>query len=187
MKSDSSIWLVDADGSNLHRLNNNTAFEYVPTWSRDGKWIYFCSSRDGHNRLWKQSPESGQTSALAEDCFLDTIESADGRMLYGQLLHGGIWQITADGGKPAAIPELENVFPSRYWTMAGDTIYFVHEQKRPHELESFDLRTRKRQTLATISTDLMVGTAGLSVSPSGDWLLVVERDQRRSSIILQER
>jgi hypothetical protein len=71
--------------------------------------------------------------------------------------------------------------------MAGDTIYFVHQQKRPHELEAFSLATRKRETLATISTDLMVGTAGLSVSPGRDWLLVVERDQRRSSIILQER
>ncbi len=187
MKSDSSIWLVDSDGSNLHRLNNSTAYEFLPTWSRDGRWIYFCSSRNGRNGLWKQAPDSGQLIEVAQDFFFDVTESPDGRMLYAQRQHGGIWQVPAEGGTPVAIPELAGVYPARYWALAGDTLYFVHQQQLPHKLEAFNLVTRKFQTLATLSSELMVGTSGLSVSPKGDWLLVVQRDQRRSTIMLQER
>ena len=114
-------------------------------------------------------------------------ESSDSRTLYAQQPHGSIWQIPLDGRSPSPIPELAGSDPSRYWTLLGATIYLLRQERFPYELESFNLKTRKLQRLTTIRTDLMVGTQGITVSPSGDALLFVQRDQRRSSIMLGER
>ncbi|MEP6569530.1 MAG: hypothetical protein ABJC10_07135 [Acidobacteriota bacterium] len=41
------IYVMNADGSNLMRLTNNTAEDFDPSWSPDGAKIAFASDRDG--------------------------------------------------------------------------------------------------------------------------------------------
>jgi len=182
-----AIWLIDADGNNLHRLNSSTEGQYLPSWSRDGHWVYFCSIGNTDSGLWKQDPDSGQAMELTKQTFFDAVESSDGRTLYVQRPRGGTWQLPSTGGIPQPVPELAAIDSGRYWTMLGDTIYFVRQDKRPHQLESFNLASRKFQKLATIAAPLLVGTPGLSISPKDDSILFVQRDHRRSSIMLQER
>jgi Tol biopolymer transport system component len=40
------IYLINADGTGLKRLTNNTSYDNRPEWSPDGKQIIFCSERD---------------------------------------------------------------------------------------------------------------------------------------------
>ena len=46
------IWVVDADGSNPHRLTVNVARDFSPRFSPDGKWIAFTSARTGNNDVF---------------------------------------------------------------------------------------------------------------------------------------
>ena len=39
------IWMIDADGGTPRRLTTQAGDEHVPTWSHDGRWIYFTSDR----------------------------------------------------------------------------------------------------------------------------------------------
>jgi TolB protein len=39
---------MNADGSGQRRLTHNTAGDYAPAWSPDGRMIAFVSQRDGH-------------------------------------------------------------------------------------------------------------------------------------------
>ena len=180
-----AIWLVDADGGNLHRMNNSGDEQYMPSWSHDGQWVYFSSKKSGH--LWKQKPATGEAFELTNDGFIDATESSDGQTIYIQKIHGGIWRLPASGGTPAPIPELAGVLPGRYWTVRGDVLYFVRQETSPYQITAFDLATKRFRKLGTISAPLMVGTQGVAVNPSGDELLFVQKDQRRSSIMLQER
>ena len=41
------IYVVAASGGKPRRLTNQPSFEAIASWSRDGKWIYFCSDRTG--------------------------------------------------------------------------------------------------------------------------------------------
>ena len=45
----SSIWILNADGSNHQKLTSSTRNESSPRWSPDGKRISFISSSDDNN------------------------------------------------------------------------------------------------------------------------------------------
>jgi Tol biopolymer transport system component len=49
--SSADIYVVNADGSGLTRLTKNPAADLAPTWSGDGRQIYFLSIRDGRSSL----------------------------------------------------------------------------------------------------------------------------------------
>ena len=44
------IWMIDADGGTPRRITTKADDEHVPTWSRDGRWIYFSSDEGNQTR-----------------------------------------------------------------------------------------------------------------------------------------
>ena len=42
----------------MKRITTESSEDVVPSWSNDGKWIYFASNRTGTLQIWK-SPSSG--------------------------------------------------------------------------------------------------------------------------------
>ena len=48
----SHIYVVDAEGRNLHAITHGDSDNVVPSWSRDGRFIYFASPRTGSRQIW---------------------------------------------------------------------------------------------------------------------------------------
>jgi serine/threonine protein kinase len=48
-----ATWLVSAQGGPPRRLTTGEFDEGIPSWSRDGAWLYFFSTRSGTPQLWK--------------------------------------------------------------------------------------------------------------------------------------
>jgi len=69
------IWIVDADGSNPHRLTVNVARDFSPRFSPDGKWIAFTSNRTGNNDVFIVPSTGGEPKQL-------TWYSGDDQALY---------------------------------------------------------------------------------------------------------
>ena len=44
------VYVVGRDGGHLRRLTTEPSMDGVPTWSADGRWIYFASTRAGASR-----------------------------------------------------------------------------------------------------------------------------------------
>ena len=44
------IWIIDADGGSPRQFTTQADNEHTPTWSRDGRWIYFSSVHGGAAR-----------------------------------------------------------------------------------------------------------------------------------------
>ena len=58
------VWLAAADGSSVTRLTTSPENDTDPAWSRDGKWIYFLSSRGGASQVWRISPAGGEATQV---------------------------------------------------------------------------------------------------------------------------
>jgi dipeptidyl aminopeptidase/acylaminoacyl peptidase len=59
-KGNSDLYLIDAGGTDLRRLTSDPAADAHPRWSRDGKTIYFTSSRKEGMQLWALPLEGGE-------------------------------------------------------------------------------------------------------------------------------
>lgn len=61
------LWLMNMDGSDLKQLTQDPASDFSPTWSNDGKFIYFLSTRSESVQLWKISVGGGEAIQVT-DC-----------------------------------------------------------------------------------------------------------------------
>ena len=47
------IWTVAVGGGEPVRVTNDVALDWSPSWSPDGRWLFFCSDRGGAMNLWR--------------------------------------------------------------------------------------------------------------------------------------
>ncbi|RMF65272.1 MAG: S9 family peptidase [Calditrichaeota bacterium] len=65
-RSNSEIYVMNADGSGLRRLTNNPASDSHPRWSPDGKWLLFVSSRENGPQAWRLPMFGGEPEKLTD-------------------------------------------------------------------------------------------------------------------------
>lgn len=63
-KTNSDIYVMNADGSNQRKLTNNAAADYAPHWLPNGKSFFFLSSRNNGTQVWKLSLEGGEPEQI---------------------------------------------------------------------------------------------------------------------------
>ena len=51
------IWTVSADGRQRQPVTNDESFNWNPSWSPDGKYLYYISDRAGSMNMWRVSIE----------------------------------------------------------------------------------------------------------------------------------
>jgi Tol biopolymer transport system component len=162
----------------------------MPSWSRDGRWVYFCSNRGGSFEIWKAPAEGGQEAVqVTRQGGFEAFESPDGALLYYTKRRGpgDIWQMPVAGGEERRVPELLGAGHWRYWAVLDDGIYFVAPaaSARP-ALKFLSFSTRRVTQLGVLARDPLQGPPGLSISPDGRWILYAQTDQTISDIMLVE-
>ena len=58
-KRRTDLWITDVAGGVPRRLTSNDAPDVSPSFSADGKWIYFLSARSGSMQVWRLIAEGG--------------------------------------------------------------------------------------------------------------------------------
>ena len=76
------IWVIGADGSYLRQLTHDPGDENLPSWSHDGRFVYFTSNRSGRAEIWRVASGGGPIEQVTRDGGCTPFESADGRTLY---------------------------------------------------------------------------------------------------------
>jgi Tol biopolymer transport system component/predicted Ser/Thr protein kinase len=59
------IWIISASGGNPVMITKDNYINWSPTWSADGKYLYFSSSRGGSMNLWKVKINEGSGEILS--------------------------------------------------------------------------------------------------------------------------
>jgi Tol biopolymer transport system component len=103
------IWTVEAGGGSPRQLTKGPGDENLPSWSRDGRYVYFAATRRGSTDVWRIAATGGAESVTHNGGQL-AMESIDGRRCTSS--------VATSGGRGAARPPLGGG-PERPWTACG--------------------------------------------------------------------
>jgi Tol biopolymer transport system component/DNA-binding winged helix-turn-helix (wHTH) protein len=185
----SDIYLVDAEGGRPRRITTEASNDVVPSWSRNGRFVYFASNRTGTRpEIWKAPVAGGEAQQVTKQGGFAAFESPDGKYLYyAKLDVAGLWRIPVEGGQESLV--LDQLKPREwgYWAVADDGIYFINSESKPHAtIEFFTFATSRVTSIATIEKEPINWASNLAVSPDGRWILYTQVDQSDSDIMLME-
>lgn len=156
----------------------------APSWSRDGKWIYFASKHDGAAfQVWKVPFGGGSPLQVTRNGGIGAIESPDGRFVYYTKYEaGGVWRMSSSGGPEMRVLDDLDGGDWPDWAVSERGIYFMQSAKAaPVMLNFLDFSTNKIVRIATF--DKPIGW-GLSLSPDGKSLIYVETEFAQSDVML---
>jgi Tol biopolymer transport system component/DNA-binding winged helix-turn-helix (wHTH) protein len=178
------IFVVDADGRNTHAITGGGYDNVVPSWSRDGKSIYFASKRTGDWELWKRSLASGTELQMTRHGGFDAFESYDGQTLYfSKFDHAGIWSMPAKGGpESAVIADQPQVGYWGHWSITQDGLYLLNMDADPGPgIEFYSFATRRITPVFTLQMQPARQQPALSATRDGRTIYYTQYD--RQSVI----
>lgn len=175
----SHIYVVDAEGRNLRPITHGDFDNYVPSWSRDGKSIYFASDRTGTRQIWKHSLETGSEKQLTEHGGFNPLESYDGRTIfYSKFDEPGIWSMPASGGSESvAVTGKPQVSYWGHWTVTENGLYLLDADAEPHPtIEFYNFATHRTTPVLSLENNLNAWNPSLSASRDGRTLFYTQSD-----------
>ena len=183
-----NVYVVDANGGIPRKLETWTRLNSLPSWSHDGRWIYFASGLDISSlTIWRTGSTGGKASQLTKTPSLKPIESPDGQYLYFARLTTNkvrLWRARPDGSDEKMLEAIPPLSDAHQWWPSGSGIYFwIHTMDKP-EVDFLDLRTSQIRRIYVPHTLPTPWLAGLSVSPDGKWLVYSRVDERFQDLML---
>ena len=179
------VYLVDVDGSKPECLTGDTGSNISPSWSHDGRWIYFASRRTGENHIWRMPATGGTATPIGEHSGWCPLESKDGRFLYYATMSGSALRAVPLSGGPEKELLSGLAGDGSSYAPATDGIYFIRvvSHDRKQELAFFDFASHRITTVAEISRPVFLG---LALSPTEDLILYSQVDRQVSNLMLVE-
>jgi hypothetical protein len=178
--------VIDLDGSNLRRVLEGANEDVLPSWSRDGHWIYFGSRRTGDWQIWKVPAEGGNAVTVTRSGGNQAFESWDGQYVYyTKHQETGIWRMPIAGGEESRVFDHGQMC---HWALLKDGVCFLNLEAVPQPaIEFFNFGTRRVTRLIGFEKSKAPGgSLALDVSQDGQWIIYWQRDQLDSEIMLVE-
>jgi hypothetical protein len=182
------IYIVPADGGTVRRMNSESSDEGRPSFSMDGKWIYFRSNRSGRDEIWKM-PRGGGPATQAGG--FDALETLDGKTLY--FVHArtgrGLWSMPGAGGAAEAVAGLESVSQGA-WGVAQYGVCYVEIElpgaAKAKPILCWNSSTRKTSKVEVVDKPIWSIAPAFSVSRAGRHFLWNQTDHRDADVVLVE-
>jgi Tol biopolymer transport system component/DNA-binding winged helix-turn-helix (wHTH) protein len=81
-RPNSAIVSMNLHGGAPQVLTNDKFDNVCPSWSRNGKWIYFASDRGGDFQVWRMPAQGGSPVQVTHHGGHAALESLDGKFVY---------------------------------------------------------------------------------------------------------
>ena len=133
------------------QLTNGKDNDYSPIFSKDGEYIYFLSSRDKGNKLWKLSIYGGEAKEVKT--FKNGISSLQWKDKQTLLFQ-------SDDGK--TLYEMKNEEKKDNVIVVEDSLHW-----KPNHVYSYNLKDKSIERLTTNKKPL----SGYRISKDGKWLI----------------
>jgi Tol biopolymer transport system component len=186
-KGHSAIYKMNVNQGKPELVEDQPPFEVRrPSWSRDGRYIYFDTTRGGAPEIWRQDLKTNQDQVIAPAGFMVGIESPDGkRVFYQENEQRHVWVSDPDGGSPRQLLQVSPT-PDLDWAPVGVSIYFASSTPAGGaDILAFDVNNGKLRKLGHVGQNLALGTPSFAVSPDGQTILYAAIDNSSSEIKLR--
>jgi len=170
------VYLIDPAGGQIQTIPSKPGFrDQVPSWSRDGNWIYFGSNRSGRPEVWRAPAAGGNAQQVTTTGGEYAFESWDGRTLYYLRPTNGVQTLFAmpvAGGseRPMGIQvTFWNYVPAEHG------LYYMplrQGQRPPFAYEVRFLDSNTGQSRLVHSVRLADAGPGLTVTPDGKTVVI---------------
>ncbi len=191
------IYVISALGGLPRRVTTSSAIDATPSWSKDGRWIYFASNRNGSWQVWRvpsSGEEAGSARQVSRKGGFAALESIDGRHVYFSRKLGwldpqnSLWRIPVEGGDEEVV--IEGYRSSAVsWDLTAEGLYFVDQEPTSSgtswvvRFQGFD--RRHATVVAQLRHPPFLGGPAISVSRDGRWMLSTQ-SQGESDLMLVE-
>jgi tricorn protease-like protein len=146
----SDVYVVGVDGGHLRRLTSDSSIDGVPTWSGDGRWIYFASTRAGTvPDIWRMAPDGGQAVRMTHHGGFEPRESPDGKSVFYLDRHPAglavndtarLMRLPRDGGAEELV--LDRVRPF-LWSVTDTGIVFATREQDVDAVDVYRFSDRR--------------------------------------------
>ena len=183
------IYLIDSEGRNLRRLSSDDSYtDCVPSWSRDGKAVYFASNRSGNWQVWRREISTGKETQITQHGGFAAFESYDAKTLYySKFDRGGIWKMPVGGGQEVLVTDSLHL---GYWgnfAVTDNGLYFVDaDAKGGPAIMYYNFQTQRLSPILTFEKDPVTWTPNLAASRDGRTLLYAQVEFENSTISMAE-
>jgi eukaryotic-like serine/threonine-protein kinase len=184
-----NIKVMEASGGEARQLTSGDFTSTAPSWSQDGKSIYFASDRTGRFEVWRVAAEGGPARRVTYNGGYVAQESADARTLYytktGDLQGGPLFARPSSGTSNGTTEKqlLDNVIGRAFAVFADGIYYLGSTGPRKQEIRWYDFATGHSRVVSPIEGEVGVG---FSVSPDRKTFLFTRLASPGSDLMLIE-
>jgi len=109
------LWSMDSNGQNRRQLTATAEPDINPSWSEDGRTIFFAGVRNGQWTIRRIDRDGGGEKELCRISGPSVVSpSPDGRWVYFAGESDGdsaIWKVPAGGGQPVRVGDYRGISP----------------------------------------------------------------------------
>jgi Tol biopolymer transport system component/DNA-binding winged helix-turn-helix (wHTH) protein len=179
------IWTIDADGGSPRQITTEPGEQNVPTWSNDGRWIYFSVDQGAGREIWRVPAAGGRVEQITHggSGYL-ARESLDGRSLLYQAGFRGLplLNMPIRGGPAVQLVECARRSSiverpeGTYYVRCGDD----------SELHLLNRQTGSDVILGKLGDAAFEASASLGVAPDGKSFLFTRQVKAGADLMLIE-
>jgi Tol biopolymer transport system component/tRNA A-37 threonylcarbamoyl transferase component Bud32 len=178
------VWTIDAAGGSPRRLTSDTASENHPTWSHDGRFIYFSYGPDGGKSIWRAPATGGSKAEQVTHSGGGRSEvSPDGKTLYFQrsFVASALLAVSLEGGPERTVIDCVQRFG--FSVTAAGVLHLPCGGQTNVPLLLRDFSTGRDRVLGTLEYPL---APGLTASADGRTILFSKVARQGRDLMLIE-
>lgn len=180
------IFLIPADGGTPKPLTRDASNEVLPSYSRDGNWIYFSTDRSGGWEVWRMRPDGSDPSRVAGNGAFAPTESHDGKwVFFTKQSEGGVWRIPSRGGAEEKLTAEPAGNQWGQWSVTPGAIYYLaYDPPAKRHFLRFDLKSRKATEIMQVPRFPVHFDSAMSAAASEAFLTWAQLDSAGSEIMM---
>jgi dipeptidyl aminopeptidase/acylaminoacyl peptidase len=184
-----NVHIVKVAGGFPIQVTREADDHLLPTFSKDGRSIYFYSRKTGRDEIWKVRITGGSPVRITYNGGVEAFESPDGRFLYYTKKKGwdwsepGLWRMKLPDGKEERIIKSAATMG---WTMFKDGIAYLNTDTEPRSLDLFECASTRSRSLLRFEAPPRPQWTGISVSPDGRCILYGAAQTTGSDLFMVE-